>query len=174
MFSLQGVVVTQLQPHEDRRGRFTEVYRASWPTAVAPIQWNLVTSAPNVLRGFHVHVGHHDYITCVSGGLLLGLKDIRAGSPTEGRVEMNWLRPEEGVAVTIPPGVAHGFYFEAPSVHLYSVSEYWNLDDELGCRWDDRSIGLRWPCAAPELSERDQEAGTFAEMVSTFNAKRGA
>lgn len=171
MFSLQGVVVTRLEPHEDSRGRFTEVFRASWPTGVEPIQWNVVTSAANVMRGFHVHTRHSDYLTCVSGALLLGVKDIRAGSPTEGRAEMHWLRPEDGVAVTVPPGVAHGFYYEQPSVHLYSVSEYWNHDDELGCHWNDADIGLNWPCTAPQTSDRDRDAGTFADMVAAFRAR---
>lgn len=174
MFSLQGVVVTRLDPHEDERGRLTEVFRASWPTGVQPIQWNVVSSAPNVLRGVHVHTKHSDYLTCVAGGLLLGLKDIRRGSPTEGRAEMHLLRPEDGVAVSVPPGVAHGFYFAEPSMLVYSVSEYWSIDDEFGCRWDDPDTGLNWPCTAPVLSPRDRDAGSFADMVREFPTLHGS
>jgi dTDP-4-dehydrorhamnose 3,5-epimerase len=166
--AIDGVVVTSLDPKYDHRGVFTEVFRAEWPTGLAPVQWNFVASDANVLRGFHVHVTHADYLVCVHGELVLGLKDIRPDSPTHNRTELLTLRPEAAAGVMTPPGVAHGFYFPKPSMHLYCVSHYWNMADELGCRWDDPDIGLAWPTASPTLSKRDTEAGSFGEMVSRF------
>lgn len=166
---LDGVTITQLQAHCDHRGVFTEIFRASWPTDVKPLQWNVVSSRPNVLRGFHVHVRHTDYLLVLSGELVLGLKDIRADSLTAGQTQMLVLRPEAPAAVTMAPGVAHGFYFPKASMHIYGVSHYWNMEDELGCRWDDPEIGLDWPTQAPLLSERDEKAGSFADMVEAYN-----
>ena len=170
---IDGVTVTSLAPKSDGRGVFTEVFRAEWPTQIAPIQWNVVTNAANVLRGFHVHASHVDYLTVLDGELLLGLRDIRPESPTHGRAEMLSLNVEAAVAITTPPGVAHGFYFPRPSRVLCSVSHYWNIADELGCRWDDPEIGIRWPTSSPVLSERDQSAGSFREMVAQFLRGRG-
>lgn len=168
MSILHGVIVTPLDPKPDSRGVLTEVFRAQWPTACAPVQWNVVRSRANVMRGFHVHITHADYLIALSGELLLGLRDIRPESPTWGRTDTVRLSDERTRAVTVPPGVAHGFYFAEPSMHLYAVSHYWNTADELGCRWNDPDIGIDWPATAPELSERDINAGAYSEMVESF------
>jgi dTDP-4-dehydrorhamnose 3,5-epimerase len=68
------------------------------------------------------------------------------------------------VVVAVPPGVAHGFFFPEESVHVYAVSETFDPEDELGCRWDDPETGLDWPCTAPLLSERDEQAGSFRAL----------
>lgn len=166
--AIDGVVVTALQAHEDDRGAFLEAFRAAWSTQIAPVQWNVVKSEPNVLRGLHVHVRHSDYLLCVSGELLLGLRDIRPWSPTHNRTELLTLRGDDPAAVTMPPGVAHGFYFATHSIHMYAVSHYWDTADELGCHWADPAIGLTWPTQSPRLSDRDKNAASFAEMTKTF------
>lgn len=168
MPGLAGVVLTRLEPHRDDRGVFTEAFRASWPTRVAPIQWNIVANRANILRGVHVHIRHTDYLICVMGELLVGLKDIRPKSPTYAQTALHLLREDEPVALTIPTGVAHGFYSRGPSKQLYAVSEYWNTADELGCRWDDPELGIDWPAVSPTISKRDHEAGTFSLMVDEF------
>jgi dTDP-4-dehydrorhamnose 3,5-epimerase len=170
MTSLADVVVTRLTPHRDDRGVFTEAYRAIWPTSVAPIQWNVVTNRANILRGVHVHIRHADYLTCIAGELLVGLRDIRPDSPTHGQVAMHLLREDEPSALTIPTGVAHGFYSKAPSKQLYAVSEYWNTADELGCRWDDPGLAMGWAAEAPLISERDAHAGSYDLMVAEYLA----
>ena len=166
-----GVVLTPLTPHRDDRGTFVEAFRASWSTDIVPVQWNVVTSGAGVLRGVHVHRRHADYLTVLSGTMVLGLHDLRRGSPTRGRSAMLTIEAQEPRAVTIPPGVAHGFCFPEPSVHLYAVSHYWDKADELGCRYDDPALGLHWPIVDPTLSSRDEAAGTLAEMERTY-AKR--
>ena len=171
---IDGVVVTSLDPKADDRGVFTEVHRASWDTRIAPVQWNVVSSRADVLRGFHVHISHADYLLVVDGELLLGLRDIRPESPTHNRTDMLRLNTDAAAAVTMPPGVAHGFYFSRPSKHLYCVSHYWDRTDELGCRWDDPAIGLNWPTTSPALSERDRSAGSFEDMVGQFLRGRAA
>lgn len=74
-----GVVVTPLVAHGDDRGRFIEIFRASWPTGIEPLQWNIVSSVAGVLRGVHVHRRHGDYLTVASGRLTLGLAICEAG-----------------------------------------------------------------------------------------------
>lgn len=173
MSGLASVKFTRFTPHADERGVFAEVYRASWPTDIEPIQWNIVSSRANVLRGVHVHAAHSDYLMCVAGEMLLVLKDVRPDSPTCGRIETHTLSEDDPRAITIPPGVAHGFYFAKPAKHLYSVSHYWNMRDELGCRWDDPALGVDWGGVKdPTLSQRDRDAGGFDAMVAAFVEKR--
>ena len=121
-----GTVFRPLEAHADERGVFTELYRREWGTGAEPIQWNAVWSEAGVLRGVHVHVRHDDYLTVPVGRASVGLKDLRRGSPTEGLAALVELGRERPGALVIPHGVAHGFYFHEPSLHVYAVSEYWD------------------------------------------------
>jgi dTDP-4-dehydrorhamnose 3,5-epimerase len=150
-----GTLLRPLEPHLDERGSFTELYRDEWRTGVMPIQWNAVRSEAGVLRGVHVHLRHDDYLTVPVGRAAVGLRDLRRGSPTEGVSALVELGEKRPAALVVPHGVAHGFYFLEPSMHVYAVSEYWDLSDELGCRWDDPELEIPWPVRSARVSERD-------------------
>ena len=159
-----GVSLVPLVPHADDRGVFTELFRESWDLAVEPVQWNAVRSAANVLRGVHAHLRHEDYLTLVAGRATIGLHDLRPGSPTEGVAATVELCADEPAALTIPTGVAHGFYFHEPSLHVYAVTHEFDLADELGCRWDAPGLGVDWPCREPHISPRDAALGSLDEL----------
>lgn len=161
-----GVQRRRLTMHGDARGIFTEVFRNSWDTGITPVQWNVVSSRAGVLRGVHVHVRHDDYLILLQGRASIGLRDLRLGSPTEGLAVLLELRPEEPEALTIPRGVAHGFYFHEPSIHIYSVSRYWDLADELGCHWADPALGIPWPMNHAQVSDRDASAPPLEELLA--------
>lgn len=167
-----GCALIPLTTHHDERGALTEIFRAEWPTGIRPVQWNFVRSRADVLRGVHVHVEHDDYLVCLSGLMVLGLVDIRPESPTHGLAVTITLDPADPHAAFVPTGVAHGFHFPVESSLCYSVSHYWNPRDELGCRWDDPALGLDWRVGAPELSERDRNAGSFTTMVDRYRFLR--
>jgi dTDP-4-dehydrorhamnose 3,5-epimerase len=160
-----GVKYRKLAMHRDDRGVFTEVFRASWDTGIAPMQWNVVSSQPGVLRGVHVHIRHTDYLTVLKGRATIGLRDLRKGSPTEGMTAVVDLRGDDLGAITTPPGVAHGFYFHEPSVHMYCVSHYWDLADELGCLWSDPALEIPWPMKDAHVSPRDATAQSLAALM---------
>lgn len=166
----QGVRVRPLEPHEDDRGTFVELYRGEWEMAVEPIQWNAVHSAAGVLRGVHVHPRHDDYLTIVRGRAVVGLRDLREGSASDGAAACVELRAERPAAITIPHGVAHGFYFAEPSTHVYAVSHYWDPADELGCRWDDPELEIPWPQREARISPRDQELPSLAVLQDELRA----
>jgi dTDP-4-dehydrorhamnose 3,5-epimerase len=147
--------LSPLDPHRDERGTFLELYRREWQTDVDPIQWNAVHTNAGVLRGVHVHPRHDDYLIVVCGCATIGVQDLREGSPTEGAAACVELSEDRPTAISIPHGVAHGFYFQQPSTHIYSVSHYWDMTDELGCRWDDPALEIPWPQQAAQVSPRD-------------------
>ena len=162
---IDGVVVRDLEVHSDHRGALHEVYRASW-TATAPfLQWNIVTSEPNTLRGVHVHPRHADYLHVLSGEMLLGLHDLRPDDPTGRRTMMITLRGGCPQSVLIPSGVCHGFYFPVHTTYLYGLSTGWAPSEEAGCRYDEPRLGMAWPVTAPMLSARDETPGCdYPEM----------
>ncbi|MFO0702346.1 MAG: dTDP-4-dehydrorhamnose 3,5-epimerase family protein [Candidatus Andersenbacteria bacterium] len=166
---IEGVSVLPLTTHPDERGDFTELFRRGW-VDVDFKQWNIARSNAGVLRGVHVHKKHYDYIVVVEGEGFFGMRDLRRGSPTEGCTYNVTLTGDRMRVLRIPPGVAHGFCFVQPTVHVYGVSEYWNLADELGCRYDDPDLGLRWPVAAPMISERDAALPSLRSLLPNVPA----
>ncbi len=166
----EGVEVFELESHRDDRGVFTELFRVEWGSFVEPIQWNSVHSNAGVLRGVHVHRTHADYLTMAAGHMTLGLCDLRPGSPTHLRATTVELSTDEPKAVAIPPGVAHGFYFVEPSIHVYAVSHYWDLRDELGCRWDDPALRIPWAHKDAQISERDANLPPLANLLDQLAA----
>jgi dTDP-4-dehydrorhamnose 3,5-epimerase len=169
-----GVQLCPLELHSDTRGSLVEIFRQEWELPVEPVQWNVVCSEAGTLRGAHVHVVHDDYLTIVRGRCVVGLRDLRPGSPTEGLATTLELHDREPAGIVIPTGVVHGFYFGEPSVHVYAVTSYWSPDDELSRRWDDPELGILWPVAPRLLSERDQAAGSFESMRKAYLAAAGA
>jgi dTDP-4-dehydrorhamnose 3,5-epimerase len=168
-----GVEIHAIREHLDERGAFREIWRQSWSAQPAAVQWNMVRSQPNVLRGVHAHVQHVDFLTVAAGEMILGLHDPRRAAPSCGRSLLLRLEASDPHLVVIPPGVCHGFYFPTASTHIYGVSRAWDGADEFGCAWDDPALNLAWPCAGPILSERDRTAGSYAELVETL-AEHGA
>lgn len=160
-----GFGMNRLTMHLDDRGVFTEVYRREWDTGIDPVQWNMVRSQAGVLRGVHVHPRHADYLLVLSGRASIGLRDLRRGSATEGLSAHITVDGDNLTALTIPPGVAHGFLFLEPSIHVYAVSHYWDVADELACNWADPALGFSWPEPPTLLSERDRDAGSLSDLL---------
>jgi dTDP-4-dehydrorhamnose 3,5-epimerase len=161
-----GVRTVPLEMHRDPRGVFTELFRQEWFDKPRPVQWNAVTSEANALRGVHVHLRHWDYLIVLRGRALFNLRDLRTSSPTFGRTAAIEMSGERLAALIIPPGVAHGFYFHEPSLHVYAVSEYWDLADELGCHFADPELGLSWPRSDPLISPRDAELPPLRSLMT--------
>lgn len=165
-----GLLLRPLEPHGDDRGTFIELFRREWETEVEPIQWNAVHSEEGVLRGVHVHPTHDDYLTIVRGRAIIGLRDLRDDSETAEATACVELDAERPKAITIPHGVAHGFYFAEPSTHVYAVSHYWDLADELGCRWDDPGLEIPWPQKDAHISPRDEQLPSLEVLLGQLRA----
>lgn len=141
------------------------------------MQWNLLRSGGNVLRGVHVHLTHFDNLVVLEGTMHLGLCDLRPDSPEFGKGSLVELHGEDPMMVVIPPGIAHGFYFDAPCLAVYGMSHYWApASDELGCRWDDPRLNIPWPtsCVSPTLSARDRDASGLETLMEHMTAAGAA
>ena len=140
-----GMSIRELTPHADARGSLTELCRTSWAAGATPVQWNLVRSEAPVMRGVHVHLRYDEAYLLLEGRLIVGFRDLRPGSPTEGRTGLVELHGGPSVLVTSPPGIAHGLLFLEPSVLLAGASREWDPSNELGCHWLDPELGIDWP-----------------------------
>jgi len=164
-----GVIVRPLVPNVDRRGNLVEVYREEWGSGWRVMQFNAVMSAAGTLRGVHAHATHFDYIVLLSGRMLLALHDLRADSPTARLSYMTEFAGSAPAGVLIPAGVAHGLYFPEESIVLYGLSRHWDQSDELLCLWNAKEFNFTWPIYTPTLSERDATAGSYADLIASFD-----
>ena len=162
---IPGVRLITLEPRSDERGSFTEAYRQEWfPDRPAFVQGNISRSRAGVLRGLHYHRIQADLWVPVEGRATVGLVDLRPGSATRG--EALTVDVEPGVAVYLPPGVAHGFCAVAEFTLLYLVDRAYDGADEFGFSPLDPATGITWPEAEPVLSARDRTAPSLEDALA--------
>ena len=163
---IEGVRLIPLTAHPDDRGFVAEMFRRSWlPGKDEMLQANLSRSHPNVLRGLHFHRRQADYWTVMSGTALVGLYDLRTGSPTEGKKAEVELAADALRCLYIPRGVAHGFYTPVGILLQYLVDQYYTGEDEYGVAWDDPDLGIAWRSTDPILSDRDRSNPPLADVL---------
>ena len=158
--------------HRDPRGFFAEVYRESWEPGVHAVQWSLALSHAGVLRGVHVHLVHDDYLIVPQGRVAIGLRDLRRGSPSEGRSMLIEMRGEDLAALVIPHGVAHGFYFLERSLFLNGASHDWDPADDFACHWADPALEIPWPTHQAITSERDGSAPPLRDLLARIEGRQ--
>lgn len=168
---IAGVTVRAFEPIADARGALTEIHRDEWKLAPRPVQWDLIRTEANVLRGVHVHCLRWDYVIVVDGYGTIGLTDVRRDQESFARSMVIEVTGDRPTLVTIPPGVAHGNYANTALIHLYGLTVGWDgSDEELGCRYDDPELAINWPCAKPVLLQRDLDLPDFATLLRQYEA----
>lgn len=103
---------------------------------------------PELIKAFHWHRRQWDYWDIVQGDARVVLVDLRAGSPTEGRVQVVMLGENSPKMVAIPPLVAHGYQCVSlrDVILTYYVTEPYDPadPDEGRIAWNDPRIGFDW------------------------------
>jgi dTDP-4-dehydrorhamnose 3,5-epimerase len=173
---LEGVVVLEPEAHGDARGFLVETFRADdWRAAGVEVggfvQDNHSRSAQGILRGLHFQTdpGQAKLIRCARGAIFDVVVDLRRSSPSFGRWEGHHLDDERHRQLFVPVGFAHGFCVLTEIADVaYKLSSYYDPATEAGIAWDDPDVGVEWPLAEPQLSERDRTAPRLAEIAETL------
>ena len=166
---IDGVSHVVLEQHFDERGSFMETLRRDWFPEHDFVQGNLSFSDKGVLRGLHYHLKQHDLWMIPHGLAQVALVDLRASSSSYLQVEQFALSGAN--AVLIPPGVAHGFHAEEPTIMSYQVTGYYDGSDEHGVLWSDPDIEVDWPMADIVLSERDLNNLKWADVPAELRPR---
>jgi dTDP-4-dehydrorhamnose 3,5-epimerase len=112
--AIDGVELIELRRFHDDGGAFTELARLTGGgldglAGFTVRQINYSEVEPGVIKAFHVHARQTDvWYVPPSDRMLIGLIDVRKGSPTEGVVRRLMLGAGASRLLRIPPGVAHG------------------------------------------------------------------
>ena len=171
--TLSGLHRIELELREDARGFLARTYcdqefaahglNTRWP------QCNLtLTRQRGMIRGMHFQAEPKPeikLIRCAAGAIFDVLVDVRRDSPTFGRWEGFELSAENHRQIYVPGGFAHGFQCLTDNCEVfYMMSEFYVPELARGLRWDDPSVGIRWPIADPQLSDRDRNLPLLADL----------
>ena len=112
------------------------------------------------LRGLHLQKApfrEAKLIRCTKGALHDVIVDLRKDSPSF----MQWigveLTSENYKMLYVPEGFAHGFLtLENNTEASYQVSQFYTPEAEVGIRWNDPSLEIKWPFAPKVMSEKDK------------------
>ena len=161
--------------HSDARGTLVKPFAESaFAAAGLPTRFPEVfvsRSRRGVVRGLHFQVPpapQAKLVTCVAGEVLDVVVDVRAGSPTHGRHVTCTLSADDGVALFVPVGLAHGFaVLSAEATVAYLGTAEYVPGTDGGIRWD--SAGISWPFDSPVLSDRDAALPALDGFASPFS-----
>jgi dTDP-4-dehydrorhamnose 3,5-epimerase len=171
---LGDVTVIIPEAFQDTRGFFMETFREDQFQAFGLpshfVQDNHSRSVRGVVRGLHFQweppMGKLMRVSV--GSAFLVAVDIRKGSPTLGKWFGLEVSAENRRQVWAPAGFARGFCVLSEAAEIqYKCTGLYNNKAESGLRWDDPDIGIQWPLAQVQLSEKDQRAQTLAQWLAT-------
>jgi dTDP-4-dehydrorhamnose 3,5-epimerase len=141
-----------LTRHEDERGWFAELARAS--ALPKPIkQANLARSRKGVIRGLHYHErGQDDLFVCLEGTVRVVVLDRETGE-----VFTEDIGDDNPAAVYVTGTYAHGYEALTDCLFMYLVTEEYDAanPDEQSLPWDDERVRHLWSTSSPILSARD-------------------
>jgi dTDP-4-dehydrorhamnose 3,5-epimerase len=162
---LPGAFVIDLERREDERGFFARSWCAN-EYAEHGLRTDLVQAnvsfnpRPWTLRGMHFQRAPHAEVKVVRatrGAIYDAIIDLREGSPTFKRWLGVELTEDNGRALYVPEGFAHGYQTLVPDTEVhYLVTEFYTPSAEGGVRWNDPAFGIEWPDPHNAfLSEKD-------------------
>src|SRR5688500_11845529 len=134
---LSGAYVIELEPVIDERGYFARCFDAAEFAARGLLtdfpQWNLSRNHHRgTLRGMHYAVApsaETKIVRCVAGAIYDVIVDLRERVPTFGSWTHAELTAENGRALYVPSGFAHGFLTLSNDTDvLYQMSDVFRPD----------------------------------------------
>jgi dTDP-4-dehydrorhamnose 3,5-epimerase len=177
---IAGVWLVDMERHADERGWFARTWCAEEfrqhglnpDLAQCSASFN---RRRGTLRGMHWQSAPHEeakLVRCVRGAMFDVALDVRPGSATFKQWVGVELTPENGRALYVPEGCAHGFQTLADDTEvLYQISCPWHPDGARGARWNDPAFGIAWPLPADAiLSPRDAAYADFAGPMANISS----
>ncbi len=162
---LAGLKLVERHPLGDSRGFLARLFcaddlaKAGWTLPIAQINHTCTTNR-GAVRGMHLQRPPHSemkLVSCVQGEVWDVAVDVRAGSKTFLTWHAEYLSAENGHAMLIPEGFAHGFQATTDNAQLlYCHSAVYNADAEMALNARDPFLKIDWPLEIGEMSDRDR------------------
>lgn len=163
--AIAGVYTVTRRKLADERGFLSRLFepeelaQAGWQGPIAQIN-ETGTRRAGTVRGLHFQTPPHaemKLVSCVAGSILDVAVDLRQQSPTYLRSVSLELSDENGRALLIPQGCAHGFQALTDDVRMiYLHTAAYAAAHEGGLDALDPALGLDWPLPVINRSPRDE------------------
>ena len=172
---IDGLVVVELTVHGDNRGWFKENWQRAKMVGGLGLpdhRWVQNNVSYNLERGVTrgIHAEPWDKFVSVATGSIFGAwVDLRAGSPTYGRVFTCEVDPSR--AVYVPRGVGNAYQaLEDGTAYTYLVDAHWSAELKKTYTFvnlADPTLAIAWPIplSEAELSEADKNHPPLADVV---------
>lgn len=163
---LAGLMLVERQAIEDNRGFLSRFYCSDEFDSIGihkPIaQINHTrTRIRGAVRGLHFQRPPHaetKIVSCIRGEVWDVAVDIRRNSPTYLQWYGEVLSESNRRSLLIPEGFAHGFQTLSENCELiYLHTAAYQPESEGALNVADPELGIAWPLAVTELSERDRK-----------------
>jgi dTDP-4-dehydrorhamnose 3,5-epimerase len=194
--AIPDIKVIRYARYPDQRGYFSEHFRKSdfgkldFQKGVEFFQCNESQSKANTVRGLHFQWNPYmgKLVRTLSGRMVDMALDIRKGSPWFGKIVAYdmavELDAEFGEWIWVPPGFAHGNYFDRESKIEYFCSGEYSPGCEAGIC--PMAADIDWTVCDPELkkefdaiaagnllmSEKDRSGYTVSSWARNPNSER--
>ena len=166
----KGLIIIKNKSFKDKRGYFKELFREKEINKKFPfIVMSL--SKKNVIRGLHLQKKSTQgkYISVIKGKIFDVALDLRKGSKTFGKYFSIFLSEKNSISVYIPPGFAHGICgLEKENYMIYSCTNYRHQKSEIGIKFNDKDLNIKWPIKNPILSKKDRNNLSFQDFKKKF------
>lgn len=172
---LSGAFVIELERREDNRGFFARTFcqhefeqHGLKPTiAQCNVAFNRYRGT---LRGMHFQFPPHaesKLVRVPSGAILDVIVDLRPESPTYLEHVAVELTAENRRALYVPERFAHGYQALADGTETtYQVGAFYAPGFEGGLSPFDPRLGIQWPLAATEISDKDRGWAALDDIES--------
>ncbi|MDH5262943.1 MAG: dTDP-4-dehydrorhamnose 3,5-epimerase [Gammaproteobacteria bacterium] len=162
---IPGCAMVEIEPHQDERGFFARTWcRNEFAGAGFSSQLVQCSVSRNrkrgTLRGMHFQLPpscEGKLVRCTRGAIVDVVVDLRSTSPCYLDHVSVELTADNGRAVFIPPGCAHGFQtLEDNSDVFYQMTDVFAPELAAGLRWNDPALAIDWPVDSPIMNQRDR------------------
>ena len=122
------------------------------------------------LRGMHYQISpcnETKLVRCTMGAIYDVIIDLRKESSTFAEWLAVELTAENRKMLYLPENFAHGYLTLTDNTEVfYQVSEFYAPENERGIRWDDSTIGIKWPEERPAyISIKDKSWPNFSHEM---------
>ena len=154
--------------YKDSRGYFKELLKEKYFKKKFPFTV-MSFSKKNVIRGLHLQTKNSQgkFISVLKGKIFDVAVDLRKNSKTFGKYYKSILSEKNHTSIYIPPGFAHGFCaLDKENYVIYSCTNYRNKNSEIGIKFNDKSLNIKWPTNKPIISLKDKYNLSLSEFLN--------
>ena len=168
---LKGLLIVKNKTFKDKRGYFKEILREKEIEKKFPFLV-MSYSKKNVIRGLHLQnkKSQGKFISVIKGKIYDLVLDLRKNSNTYGKCFSTILSEKNSKSLYIPPGFAHGFCaLDKENYIIYNCTNYRDKKSEVGIKYNDKKLNIKWPTRKPIISNKDKKNLSFLEFANKYN-----